>query len=76
MRSLTYGEPGDRSLCHFISRHIGLVTSPLVAGRLAQTSVYSMGAFFTLLWAGAAGALLLLMCMHRSSARRYQRGVA
>ena len=35
------------------------------------TSVYSMGAFFTLLWACAAGALLLLMCMHRSSARRY-----
>ena len=56
--------------------HIGLVTSPLVAGRLAQTSVYSMGAFFTLLWACAAGALLLLMCKHRSSARRYQRGVA
>lgn len=53
------------------SAKLGLVTSPLVASRLAESSVLRMGCFFTLLWAAAAVALLLLTCTRRSSACRY-----
>lgn len=48
---------------------LGQVTSPLVASRLADTSVLAMGTFFTALWAGATGVLLLLMLLHRSARR-------